>query len=124
MDGSRIKDITAQGLTYLNEQDEEVFINFAACFQRWLDQHTGAQGIKSIKEPNHMNDAEWDEFVEDIKVDKKVAYRNFDGDAGLTHPYIEFFTEPAIRFEFPGQKGFYEVLGKLKQAGWRTFDMT
>ncbi|MEO8394626.1 MAG: hypothetical protein ABI700_16645 [Chloroflexota bacterium] len=121
MDGSRIKEITSEGLTYLNEQDEDVFIDFADCFQRQLGRYTTPEALKTFKEVNHKTDEQVQNWVAFLNKHKVVGGRHIGGFRGRLWT-IAFYTEPLTEFEFSSEQAWGQVVYAIKKAGWRTED--
>ena len=123
MDGSRIQEVTAQGLTYLDDRGEEQFIDFAACFQRWLGRSITPEVLKNVKEWNHMTDAQVQEFIGDMNNETVVGGRDIYGYSETKLPSIQFYTEPPTNFEFPDVQDFYRINYLVRKVGWRTQDL-
>lgn len=117
MNEKNIIEITSEGLTYLDENGERQFIDFADCYQRYLDRWNDPVHLKRFKEGNPTrSDEELEASLKRIRAYKEVGGRDF------SVPYIEFYTEPPTRFYFSNLDEFYKVQYLLKKAGWRTFD--
>lgn len=118
---SRIKGITINGLSYMDDQDKEVYIVFSECRSNWVNYVNASNSF----EGNNRS----------IESTNCVGWR----DAFAIPMYIEFFTVPRARFVYPYRRNFIEKLrnlnsGKayalfketnslLKRHGWNTFDM-
>lgn len=117
MNEKNIIEISSEGLLYLNEVGEKQFINFAGCYQRYLDQWNDPDNVRRFKEANPaFKDEQLDASLETIRKKKEVGWRDFSS------LYIEFYTEPPIRFDFSNLDEFHRVEGLVRKAGWRTFD--
>lgn len=117
MNEKNIIEITSEGLLYLNEDEEKQFIDFAGCYQRYLDRLNDPDNERRFREGNPaFNDEELDASLKRIKAKKEVGWRDF------SLLYIEFYTEPPIRFDFSNLDEFHRVKGLVRKAGWRTFD--
>jgi hypothetical protein len=112
----KIKNITPNGITYINELGEDNFIDFKKCNENW---------IQYRKRTENLND----ETVEQIKKsDRYVGQRNICSD----HKFIEFFTYPKFtRFEFQetaerqdSEKLFSNLKNSITLAGWTTLDLS
>ena len=118
MNEANIIEITSEGLTYLNETDEKRFIDFADCYQRYLDRWNDPNNVKRFKEGNpSCSDEELEASLETIRSLKEVGWRRF------SVPCVEFYTEPPIRFDFSNRAEFDNVVGPIRKLGWKTFDM-
>jgi hypothetical protein len=113
MKSKKIISITTEGLTYQDKEGHTGFINFEECkknFSKWL------------QEENELTDEETNELE---KRTRCVAVR----DAFEDPKYIEFFTVPRVRFEFfkslfkDDYKEFRALDFKIKEVGWKTFDL-
>ena len=124
MDGKQIRKIAAEGLHYLDDNGTEQFIDFLVCYQNFVRRNTTPEALKNVKEWNHMNDDSLKEYVKRLSEWRVVAGRNFDGSPDASNPYIEFYTEPPTRVQFNTQYEVYQVIHLLKNAGWRTTDLT
>jgi hypothetical protein len=117
MDEKNIMEITSEQLTYLDENGERQFINFAVCYQKYLDKWNDPTNVKRFKEVNlTRSDGELEASLERIKARKEVGGRDF------SVPYIEFYTEPPTRFYFSNLDEFHKVEDLIRKAGWRIFD--
>jgi ribosomal protein L24E len=85
MNEKNIVEITSEGLMYLNEDGETQFINFADCYQRYLDRLNDPDHVRWFKTINHIfSDEELDASLEGIRAKKEVGWRDF------SVPYILF----------------------------------
>lgn len=124
MDGHRIKRVTNEGLFYLDDHDEEQFIDFALCHRNHIESHSTPEALQFAKTANNMTDDALREHIVDLNDWKVVANRNFDGYPDSLNPYIEFYTQPPIRFNFQTREEFELIRRAIHKAGWRTFDIT
>jgi small subunit ribosomal protein S1 len=92
-----IKNVTQDGLEYIDKNGNTKFIDFKICSQ---------------------NSAEL------LNNPKYVAQRNILGNPWGTPPYMEFFTKPLTKFIFNSEENFYELRGQIEQTGWLTFDLS
>ncbi len=127
MDGKQIRNITAEGLTYLDENGNETFIDFAACYTNDLNKSTSPSYIEHMKELNPQS--QWDDegiqkYIEKRTRWKEIANRNVLGKPWADGPYIEFHTEPPIRFDFATADEYSEVRYTIEGFGWRMFDLS
>ncbi len=104
VNGTQIRDVTPDGLWYIAETGARVFIDYADCHAKYVKKTTTAEYIEHMKELNPQS--QWDE--EGIKqfIARRIAWKEIGriqvlgppwDDEG---PYIEFHTEPPIRFKF------------------------
>lgn len=117
---SRIKNITTNGLSYIDDQHEEVFIDFNECSRNWV---------------HYLNSSELFEGEgRSINSTSCVGWR----DAFDNPMYVELFTEPRTRFVYPYGKSFLKRIENMRSRrvythfretndsiikhGWTTFD--
>jgi hypothetical protein len=123
-DGKQIQKITAEGLVYLDDDGNERFIDFAAIHASNVKKRTSPEYLEKVKELNQWDDEGEKQHLKRLEKWREVAERNILGDPWGTAPYIEFHTEPPIRFEFATQDEFRTVRTAIEQFGWRTTDLT
>jgi hypothetical protein len=117
MTEKNIIEITSEGLWYVNENEETQFINFENCYQRYLDRWNNPDHVGRFKEVNPgRSDEELNASLERIRARKEVGRRDY------SVPYISFYTDPSIRFDFSDYTEFRRVEDLVQKAGWRTFD--
>jgi hypothetical protein len=114
---SSIISINNKGLAYKDSIHNLLFIDFSECRKSWVRYVNSSQEFSN----QHIREEET----------RCVGWR----DAFDKSPYIEFFTEPRIRFVFPdkrilkvwylkkGYKKFRETCVKIEKEGWSTFDL-
>jgi hypothetical protein len=121
IDGTRILHVAANGLTYLDDKGEEAFIAFAACYERKLAEFMHPDNLKEFQRINPgFSKEKLDGHIQWRKSWKRVADRN---PVGQPLPYIEFYTDPPLRFEFVTIDEFQRVRTLIeKTSGWKTFD--
>jgi hypothetical protein len=124
VNGSQIKTITDQGLTYTDENGEEKFINFFTCYENYLQRYLNQEAWEWFKQNNSKTDADWDDYVDHTKSWKEVARRNILTFPWGDGPFIEFHTEPLTRFKFANEDEFYRVRYEVEKTGWVTFDLS
>jgi hypothetical protein len=73
MDGKQIKNITAEGLLYINDKGDEVYLDFSACYNNYLRKTTSPQYIERMKELNPT--FQWDEEGVRQYIKKRTAWR-------------------------------------------------
>jgi hypothetical protein len=124
VDGKQIRAITPQGVVYLDDNGEEKFIDFAACYEKYVKRRTTPEHWEDFKKLNHKTDADWDWYVEWVKNWKEVGVHDaFGGLLGKGSPYIQFHTEPPTVFDFATQAELYKAQNAIREAGWGTFDL-
>ena len=114
MHHSQIIDITPEFLTYKNDQGKSASISFKECAKNYR---------------NHMICS--GEFGESLKVAPEDEFKVIGWrDAFASPRYIEIFSDPRLRIEFPKSwrlwkpyKNFAEVHSQIIGAGWRTLDL-
>ncbi|MBZ0289270.1 MAG: hypothetical protein K8I30_16745 [Anaerolineae bacterium] len=119
MDGTRIKDITSEGITYLDDDGNEQFIDFAACFANYMQKVTSPEYCERMKQLNNWSQEDWEAYLQRMRNWKRVGQRDF----GAKPPYVEFLTDPVIRFEFETMDEFYQVSGRVRKVRWNTMDL-
>ncbi|MCL4247772.1 MAG: hypothetical protein KJ065_06465 [Anaerolineae bacterium] len=124
MDGKQIQTVTSEGLTYLDENGDEKFIDFSACHERALAEFMEPNNLRYFQEINRYSAEQLEESIQKHKKWKVVADRNILGEPMGTTPYIEFYTEPPIRFEFATLDEYHKTRFLLERNGWRTRDLT
>jgi hypothetical protein len=122
MNGKQIQKITSEGLIYLDEKGEERFIDFLACYEKELQRFMNPDNLKRIQDINGFNAEQLEQSIQRHKEWKVVADRSIIGEPIGTAPYIEFYTEPLIRFEFDTKDEFQKVRHSIEQERWRTSD--
>ena len=125
---SRIKEIVRSQLIYLDENNQEKYIDLKQCNENWI----------TFFNNNIQDFVTWNgEAVkpQTTKENHCVGERDWFAEK----PYFEFYSMPKIRFEIRPQKHFldflnknwhqryykyfHEVSKKLGNAGWSTFDL-
>lgn len=106
-----IEKTTPEGINYLNNSGQKVFLDFNECNENWLAYRKRTESLS-------------DEKVEELREkDRTVGQR----DITVNPSFIEFFTRPFTRFEFtnPEQIDDFRHLQKSIQTnGWATFDLS
>jgi len=117
MSEKNIIEVNDEGILYLDEHGQKQFINFAACYQRYLDKWNDPDHIKGFKEINQFfSDEELEKALQVMREYREIGGRDF------TVPYIEFYTDPPTRFTFSNSDEFRKVQYLARKAGWETFD--
>jgi len=118
IDGARIQRVTKEGLFYLDDEGEEAFIDFAVCYERQLAKFMEPENLKHHQEINHLSDEDLEKSIERRKNWKVVGERDFSA----IPPYMVFYTDPFIRFEFATVDDLQEIRFFIqKKTGWRTY---
>jgi hypothetical protein len=105
----QIKNVTREGIDYIDDEGTFQHLDFQSCYDNWYM-------LQSSR-----TDPYYDERSRQIAKEWKcVGHR----DRYASPPYIEFFTNPLIRFEFNSpEEGFHELRRKVEKAGWRISDL-
>jgi hypothetical protein len=117
LDGKSIIRMIAEGVNYLDDEGIEQFISYQACFENYLEEYASPKSWERHKELNLWHDKSFEDYVESVKSNKKVADRN------IHDLYIEFYTEPRICFNFESQDEWWKLRKHIEKSGWRTWDM-
>ncbi len=102
-----ITDITPDGITYVDEEGNQQFIDFETCHQN------------KVMEVKHYKGSRWTDKDEEIWQSMKYVGKRF---ALSDPPALEFYTIPRIHFEFSTIESLTEILVGIRNAGWRTND--
>jgi hypothetical protein len=131
LNAKQIRDVTSDGVRYVDDQGLEQFIDFAACYDRYVMLRTTPQYWERVKQLNNYTDADWNGYVRRVKNWWEVGsrnilgdYKNEDGQTVFGFPYIEFHTDPPIRFVFEDKGEWHTVRNIIEAAKWRTFDLS
>lgn len=103
----QIRNVTEKGLEYVDENGDDQYIDFEACYENFLN--TLHFDLEDNPEQQREINKKW----------KRVGQRDFSGHP----PYIEFFTDPVARFEFASIDEFHQLRYQVEKAGWRTIDL-
>jgi hypothetical protein len=105
-----IKTISYNGLSYIDEDGIDKFVDFKECNENWIQYRKRSEKLT-------------DEKVESIRRnDKYVGKRDI-----CAQPcFIEFFTRPFTRFEFEdsAEEAFIQLKNEIISAGWTTLDLS
>jgi hypothetical protein len=118
LNGKQIREVTAQGIRYIDENNVEQFIDFAQCYENYISERLSPENWEFHKKWNHKTDTDWDEYVASIKSHKEVGKRN------ITDLTLKFFTDPSLKFEFDNLDDWHKVIGLIRRARYHTIDMT
>ena len=128
MHATQIQNITSSGLVYTDEDGNEARIDFSQCYANYIERNSQPEYLKQMRESNHWNHADKEEYLEGLKEWREVAAGSVDGfrwsDSPVNGPCLEFYTQPPVRFVFASEDKFYEGWGTLKRFGWRTIDLS
>lgn len=114
--------LTAQGISYLDDEDDEQFIDFQQCYENHLADMASDSVWQVVKELNKKTDVYRDEYIQRLRNAKQIGDRNILTFPWEDGPYIEFYTIPPIRFKFGSVDEWSTILNGIRRAGWRTFD--
>jgi hypothetical protein len=124
MDGKQIKAVTPQGISYLDDEGFAQFIDFAECYANYMRKITSPEYWERIKQLNNFTDADWERHVQRMKNWKEIGARQPLTPPWADGPYIEFHTDPPIRFKFDSKEEYGNVITAIMQTGWKTFDQS
>ncbi|MEO8607177.1 MAG: hypothetical protein ABI690_04815 [Chloroflexota bacterium] len=124
MDGKRIKAITSVGISYLDDEDFAQFIDFAECYANYARKQTSPETWERLKQVNNKSDADWEWHIERVQKWKEIGARQPLTPPWADGPYIEFHTDPPIRFKFATKDEYQEVMTAITHTGWKTFDQS
>ena len=102
-----ISNITAKGITYIDEDGNSQFIDFETCSQNYVMRMEKIRGSGFTDEDREL----WQKMK---FVGVRVTFRR--------PPAVEFYTEPRIYFEFPTSDDVWKVASKIKEVGWKMND--
>jgi hypothetical protein len=124
VDGTRIREIGPDGILYVDDDGKQRFIDFVACYENHVKERTSPENWEKFKTMNKWHDEDYDRYVEWIKAEKAVGVRSVDGRPWRDNPFVEFYTEPPVLFDFQTEDEFHEVVFKARKLGWQIFDLT
>lgn len=122
MNGKQIREITAKGLLYVDDNGEEQFIEFSDCYDNHLSRYTNPERLEIIKQVNNFDDEQLAKSIERKKQYKAIGDRQILSPPWGDGPYIEFYTDPPLRFNFDSEDEFSEVRSEIENGGWTTYD--
>lgn len=124
IDGSRIQRITAEGLFYLDENDQEQFIDFAACHELWFAKALQRLELDKSREQNpkmmKVRDMSIDHHIRNKTTYTYVADGSLLGFTSSGLPGLRFYTDPPTIFEFETRDDFDRVKSLIEDIGWKT----
>lgn len=103
---NHVQSVDNWGIEYTDDNGNVQFIDFNVCYGNYLERHYRTRSTN-------------DDIDFEGRVRKCIGQR----DLYSNPPYIELFTNPPTRFEFPLKEGFYELRRKIDRANWRTIDL-
>jgi len=80
--------------------------------------------MKELNPRSQWNDEDIKKYIEKVNQWKEVGRRNVLGVPWADGPYIEFHTDPPLRFEFATVDDYAKVRYLVEQFGWRTMDLS
>ncbi|MCQ3930886.1 MAG: hypothetical protein DPW16_10550 [Chloroflexi bacterium] len=92
MDGKNIREVTSKGVSYIDDDGQEQFIDFETCYQNYLKSFEDHEYIENIRQQS-KDDAELQKWLERRKAWREVGVRNILQPPWADGPYIEFYTE-------------------------------
>lgn len=114
------------GIRFVDDEGKEQFIDFEACYRKYLNRVISSEGIESFKRANPNQDV--DQYTKMMKEFKEVGQRNVIGhgasDGSLGYAYIRFHTDPQITLTFKNEEAYWRFVSEFREFGWQTFDMT
>jgi hypothetical protein len=120
IDGTRIQRITKEGLFYLDENNEEVFIDFQACYE--FHHQKAIQNLNAKKsQEQDLKIIEMIEMIERafrLQKQKDVADGSLFGFTVRGVPTLRFHTDPPTLFEFETEKEFDGVKTSVEEYQW------
>lgn len=102
-----ITSITSDGITYIDDEGNQQFIDFESCHQNYVMDTEKRRGLISPEEQKEL-------YEKHKNVGIRLTFR--------VPPAIEFYTLPRTHLEFPTRERLYEVAYKIEKAGWRIRD--
>lgn len=124
---SSIVEINKEGLIYIDKKGSRNFIDFIECRKGW---------VKLVNQSGEYITWEGEPYKDITENDTNCVGQR---DWFYEKPYIEFFTEPMIRFEIIPKKRIFDILNKswkqryykkfasvhlkINDLGWSTFDL-
>lgn len=116
MSKKQIASITQEGMRYLDEDKQQKFISFAECYQNYLEKKLEPIYLEEMRKVNNLQEKDIPQLIERIRSWKEVGKRG--------GRFIEFHTDPPVRFTFENVDEYRDVQAAIIEAGWRTFDGT
>jgi len=109
---SQIIAITPEALIYKNAHGDTVSIEFKQCARYFYGYLLESRTLASP------------DMIDDAQAFRGIGWR----DAFATPPYIELFSQPKLKIEFPKRwlfpyRKFNAIHDQLVKAGWHTLDL-
>jgi hypothetical protein len=123
LNGKQIREVTAQGVYYVDENNVEQFIDFAQCYQNYINERLSPETWENHKKVNLKTDADWNKYVERTNTYKTVGTRNHLTPPWSDGPYIEFYTIPRVRFKFGTNDEWRTTVQTIRHLGHKLFDL-
>ncbi len=124
MNGKQIREVTAAGIRYIDVNDVEQFISFAQCYQNYINERLSPETWENHKKVNQQTDSDWDRYVERTNTYKVIGERNVLTPPWSDGPYIEFYTQPRLRFKFETSDEWISIVEAITDAGHKLFDLS
>jgi hypothetical protein len=131
INAKQIRKISAEGITYTDDDSSEGFIDFEECYQNYLKEKLSSEYLKYFQEINSFSDENMLEEIEHLKAWKEIGQRNILGgswgyhtDVKTEKPYFLLHQQPPTAIECDDEGEFMRVGGEFAKHGWHTFDIT
>jgi hypothetical protein len=118
VDSKQIHEITTQGIIYTDNEGNKQFIDFTDCFNTFLKRTLSAPTTTKL-------------IAEVARRSKQVGEINYLGDKievfppdSENPPYVMFYGNELIRFEFSGQNECSKFHQRILESGWYVDDLT
>ncbi len=121
MVNNQILEIIPNGIIYIDENGNEGFIDLVECYHNYLKRQLAPEYIEKVRHLNHWGDDEkkLERYIKQVKERKEVGKRGLLEDP----PFICFYTEPPVCFEFDSFEEAKSIEIQVWEAGgWHTFD--
>jgi hypothetical protein len=122
LNAKQIREVTPEGIRYVNEQGLEQFIDFAKCYQNFVKKWTSPEFWEQHKQVNNLTDADWDRHVERVMKWKEIGRSQPLEPPWSDGPFVAFHTEPPIHFKFETLDEYMNLMSGILKTGWKTFD--
>jgi hypothetical protein len=122
LNAKQIREVTSDGIRYVDDQGEERFIDFAVCYQNYVKKRTSPEYWETHKQVNNLTDADWDRHVERVMKWKEIGRSQPLEPPWSDGPFVEFHTEPSTRFQCETIDEYVNLLSSIEKTRWKTFD--
>jgi hypothetical protein len=118
LDSKQIQEITAEGILYIDNDNNKKFIAFEDCFNTFLKWELSVSIITEKKA----------EFIRSMKQVGEISYigENFEPwiteSTSVNRPYVLFYDNQLTRFEFSEHNECAEFHQRVTETGWNLFD--